>query len=139
MTGVVTPIVAQGIGAAKLARRVRKKNPATLVPNHPDPARQNMSATFHGRRGAVVRLTAEQRRPPPEHAVLIGEERATVYQPPRGSHRAGAVWEHAAGDVGDGKPRKRGKRLIVADARGNVFTVPGSSRMKFVPTHGLVG
>jgi hypothetical protein len=114
-----------------------RKNPATLVPGHPDPKLQRMSEQFHGERGHILRLGPDQRRPLPEYVVDVGQEVATVYRPARSSQRGRNTWEHESGDVGGRKIS--GRRRIVADARGRTYVVPGSSRMRFDPRKGLVG
>ena len=116
-----------------------RRNPARLEPDHADPRLREMSQRFHGRPDQILHLDEDQRRPPPVHVVKIGEERATVYRPPRGSERAGADWEHAAGDRGPLRRNASGRRILVADERGRVYLVHGDSPMRFDPDRGLVG
>jgi hypothetical protein len=117
----------------------RRRNPARLEPNHPDEKLRDMSRRFHGRPDQILHLDADQRRPPPQHVVLIGHERATVYRTPRSSERSGADWEHEAGDRGMLRRNASGRRILVADERGRVYLLQGSSSMRFDPDQGLVG
>ncbi len=117
----------------------RGRNPAQLHADVDDPMLREVSERFHGTPDEVAILEPDQRQPPPEKVVVIGEEKAVVYQPDRHSRRGGIEWEHEAGDQGDGQRKLRGRRLLVADAEGNVYTVPGSSKMEFDPDRGLVG
>lgn len=117
----------------------RQRNPAMLHADVEDPRLRAVSQRFHGTPDEVAILEPDQRQPPPEKVVVIGEEKAVVYQPDGHSRRGGIEWEHSAGDRGQGHRKLRGRRLLVADADGNVYTVPGSSRMEFDPDRGLVG
>jgi hypothetical protein len=117
----------------------RERNPARREPNHADPKLREMSERFHGRPDQILHLDEDQRRPPPKHVVLIGQERATVYRPPRGSERGGADWEHESGDRGMFQRNVGGRRLVVADEHGRVYLLQGSSSMRFDPDRGLVG
>lgn len=119
--------------------RVRRRNPAPVHVASSDPRLAEISRRFHGTEREIVRLDPDQRRTPPRDVVLVGEELATVYRPHAHSGRGQDVWEHAAGDQGDGKPRRRGRRLIVADAQGRTYVVPGTSAMRFDAEQGLVG
>lgn len=119
--------------------RGARPNPAHVHVAPRDPKLAEMSARFHGTPTEVVRLDADQRRPPPPEVVLVGEEVATAYRPHRHSQRGASTWEHAAGDRGDGKPPAPGRRLIVADREGRLYTVPGTSRMRFDPDAGMEG
>ena len=116
---------------------VRARNPAHVhAPIH-DPSLEEISERFHGTPAETAILDEDQR--PPREVVVIGEEVETVYRPDEHSRRGGVDWEHEAGDRGPGLPRLRGRRLLVADARGRVYTVPGGSKMKLDPDRGLVG
>ena len=125
--------------ARQVDYRPRLRNPARLEPGHADPKLREMSQRFHGRPDQILHLDPDQRRPPPVHVVKIGEERATVYRPPRGSERSGADWEHQAGDRGPLRRNASGRRILVADERGRVYLVHGDSGMFFDPDRGLVG
>jgi hypothetical protein len=102
-----------------------------------DPRLEEISERFHGTPAETAILDEDQR--PPREVVVIGEEVETVYKPDRHSRRGGVEWEHEAGDRGPGLPKLRGRRLLVADARGRVYTVPASSGMRLDPDRGLVG
>lgn len=119
--------------------RGARPNPAHLHVQPTDPTLAALSRRFHGTDVEVVRLDPDQRRAPPAEVVLLGEEVATAYRPHRHSQRGGTVWEHQAGDRGAGKPSAPGRRLIVADREGRVYTVPGTSRLAFDPEEGMVG
>lgn len=138
VAGVVTPIVAEAIGTSALARRLRRAHNPAVLARGADARLSEISRRFHGTESEVLRLGPDQRQMPPELVVRVGEEVATVYRPSRRSRRGGTVWEHLAGDQGDGQPRARGRRLVVADAEGNTYVVPGTSRMQFDPDRGLV-
>lgn len=140
VAGIVTPIASELIGTRALERQLRRRhrNPAVLAPGA-DARLERISERFHGTGGEVVRLGPDQRRVPPELVVRVGEEVATAYRPSRRSRRGGTDWEHQAGDQGDGRPRARGRRLIVADAEGRTYVVPGTSRMQFDADQGLIG
>ncbi|MGE5619043.1 MAG: hypothetical protein ACM3US_07265 [Sphingomonadaceae bacterium] len=116
---------------------VRRRNPAHVhAPVH-DPRLEAISERFHGTPAETAILDEDQR--PPREVVVIGEEVETVYRPDRHSRRGGVEWQHEAGDRGPGLPRLRGRRLLVADADGKVYTVPAGSKMKLDPDRGLVG
>jgi hypothetical protein len=122
---------------AELAEQ-RRRNPARLEPHHPDPRLREISRRFHGVETEILHLDPEQRRPPPVHVVRIGEERAITYRPSRRSERGDADWEHSAGDQGPLRRNASGRRLLVADERGRVYVIRGTSRMRFDPDRGLV-
>jgi hypothetical protein len=116
--------------------RTARKNPA-----HLEEIARRQSSTFHGPgAGDVVELSAAERRRYglPRWVVPLGRLNASEYVTHARSQRAGAIWRHAAGDRGRGKPRARSAPLVVADPRnGDVKTIGGVQ--KFTPTHGIVG
>jgi len=115
----------------------RVRNPAHVhAPVH-DPRLKEISTRFHGTPTETAVLDEDQR--PPREVVVIGEEVETVYRPDRHSQRGGVDWEHEAGDRGPGLRKLRGRRLLVADAQGKVYTVPAASGMRLDPDRGLVG
>ncbi len=118
-------------------RPLRLANPARLHARVDDPRLEEISERFHGTPTETAVLDEDQR--PPQEVVVIGEEVETVYRPDEHSRRGGVDWQHAAGDRGPGLRRLRGRRLLVADAAGKVYTVPGGSKMTLDPDRGLVG
>ncbi len=117
---------------------LRLSNPARLHAQVDDPRLEEISERFHGTPDEVAVLDDDQRRTPPREVVVIGEEVETVYRPDRHSKRGGIDWEHSVGDVGEGKPKLRGKRYLVTDGE-DVWTVPGSRPARFDPDRGILG
>jgi len=115
------------MGALTLAHnRAPRRNPC---PGGDQAHRQ--SETFHGEPGEVLCLHGRPH-------VVLGKAESLTYQPPASSKRGAWSWEHAFGDQGDGKPRLRGRPLVVADAEtGQVELAGGPAR--FEAERGIVG
>lgn len=104
-----------------------------------DPRLEEISERFHGTPDETAVLDDDQRRAPPREVVVIGKEVEVAYRPDRRSRRGYTDWEHETGDQGEGLPRLKGNRYLVADAAGNVYTVPGNRRAYLDPDRGIVG
>lgn len=115
---------------------LRLSNPAHLHAAVEDPELREASERFHGTPEETAVLDDDQR--PPREVVVLGKLEGIAYRPNRRSKRGGIVWEHEAGDRGDGEPRNRGRGLVVSDGE-RVFAVPGNSGPEFDPDRGIVG
>ena len=97
-----------------------------------------MSEAFHGNKRHVLVLSEQERRLP-KYVVELGQMPELDYQPTR-SERAGAIYQHTAGDRGFLMPKARGKPLLAADPRNRrPLIVPMRSPVVFDEERGLVG
>lgn len=115
-----------------------RRNPAHLHAKVQDPRLEAMSERFHGTGRETAVLDEDQRRRPPREVVVIGREKEVVYEPDSHSQRAGE-WVHESHDQGEGLPKLKGDRYLVADAEGNVYTVPFNRRARFDSSKGIIG
>ena len=115
---------------------VRLSNPAHLHAEVGDPRLEEISERFHGTPDETAVLDADQL--PPREVAVVGQLEEIAYKPDRHSQRGGAVWEHEAGDQGDGRPKLRSRGLVVTDGK-KVWAVPGNSQTHFDPDRGIVG
>ena len=118
---------------------LRLSNPAHIHAPVEDPRLEEMSKRFHGAPDETAVLDEDQRRRPPREVVVIGKEVETVYKPDSHSQRGDSEWVHDPHDQGQGLPRLKGDRYLVADAEGNVYTVPGNRRARFDSSRGIIG
>ncbi len=123
---------AAAIGAAPPVRR----NPAHLHAEVNDPGLREVSERFHGTDRETAVLDDDQR--PPREVAVVGQLEGIVYKPDRHSKRGGTIWEHEAGDQGEGQPKLRSRGLVVTDGK-KVWAVPGNSETHFDPERGIVG
>ncbi len=89
------------------------------------------SATFHGTPRHVRTVRGRPH-------VVLGTLEEIQYRAPAASQRAGTTWRHRAGDVGGGRPRLRGRALLVADPQTGDLDIAGGPA-RFVPERGVVG
>ena len=131
---------------ARLRVRSRARGPSVLerlwrfvVYGSRGPARRNpqrlrgaraASKRFHGSPRHVRTVDGEPK-------VVIGTLEEVVYRTPRGSRRRG-LWRHKAGDTGKGRPPKRGRAILVADAKSGDLDIEGGP-VEFKPDRGIYG
>lgn len=118
---------------------VRRRNPAHLHTHVEDGRLREISERFHGTPDEVATLDDDQRVRPPREVMVIGKEVETVYRPDSHSQRGDADWVHDPHDQGEGLPRLKGNRYLVADAEGNVYSIPGNRRARFDSSKGIIG
>ena len=114
---------------------LRLSNPAHLHAAVENPRLEEISERFHGTPDETAVLDADQL--PPREVAVVGQLEGISYKPDRHSRRGNALWTHAAGDAGEGQPKKRSRGLVVTDG-ARVWAVPGNSEMTFDPERGIL-